>query len=128
MKAFVVDDRPGELRTHAVGYSVIGIDEGQFFTYDGFIEDVRNLAISKVVIVSGLDMTFALEPFGIIPELLAVAERIDKLSAVCHQCGEDANLTQRLIDGKPAPFGGPVIQVGGLESYEARCSHCFRKG
>jgi thymidine kinase len=128
MPALVVEDKIGEIRTHALPYSVVGIDEGQFFRYDEFVEDLRNLAITKVVIVSGLDMTFAKEPFGQIPELLAVAERIDKLSAVCHSCGHDANYTQRLINGRPAPASGPVIQVGGLESYEARCGNCFRLG
>lgn len=126
MQALVVDDKPGEIRRHAFPYSVVGIDEGQFFTYERFMSEVRFLAISRIVIISGLDMTFAREPFGQMPELLAVAERIDKYSAVCHSCGEDANYTQRLIDGAPAPLSGPIIQVGGLESYEARCAHCFR--
>lgn len=128
MPALVVDDKGGEIRTHALPYSVVGIDEGQFFTYEEFVEDLRMLAVTKLVIVSGLDMTFAQEPFGRIPELLAIAERIDKYSAVCHSCGRDANYTQRLIDGRPAPATGPIIQVGGLESYEARCGNCFRLG
>jgi len=75
--------------------------------------------------VSGLDMTYRRQPFGDIPILLAIADRIDKLSAVCHSCGQDATLTQRLMDGKAAPFSGPTVQVGGIESYEARCTKCF---
>ncbi len=56
--------------------------------------------------------------------LLAVAERIDKLHAICVVCGEDATRNQRLIDGVPAPAEGPTIQVGGTEQYEARCRRC----
>ncbi|MFG0307207.1 MAG: thymidine kinase [Phycisphaerales bacterium JB040] len=103
---------------------VVAVDEAQFL--DGGIVPVANhLADAGVrVIVAGTDMDFRGEPFGPIPQLLAVAERIDKLQAICVQCGELATRNQRLIDGRPAPAEGPTIQVGGSESYEARCRGC----
>jgi thymidine kinase len=74
--------------------------------------------------MAGTDMDFRGRPFGPVPSLLAVAERIDKLHAICVKCGQLATRNQRLIDGRPAPAEGPTIQVGGLESYEARCRVC----
>jgi thymidine kinase len=62
------------------------------------------------------------------PTLLCVAEFVDKLEAVCHRCGGPATMTQRLVDGEPAPFDGATIQVGALDSYEARCRACFEPG
>jgi thymidine kinase len=59
------------------------------------------------------------------PTLLCLAEFVDKLEAVCHRCGGAATMTQRLVDGRPAPFDGETIQVGALDSYEARCRACF---
>jgi thymidine kinase len=76
------------------------------------------------VIVAGTDMDFRGEPFGPIPRLLAIAERIDKLHAICVVCSDLATRNQRLIDGEPAPAEGPTIQVGGAETYEARCRKC----
>lgn len=111
------------LTVDSLGYDVVGIDEVQFI--EDILEPIKRMAERQTVIVSGLDMTFRREPFGEVPTLLAIADRIDKLTAVCHACGADATLTQRLIDGKPAPFLGPTVQVGGLESYEARCRRCF---
>ena len=110
-------------------FDVVGIDEVQFFEPDG--ENISAITAlvqkHKRVIVAGLDMTYRREPFGIMPYLLAVADDVAKLRAVCHKCGEDAQYTQRLIDGEPAPFSGPTVQVGALESYEARCKNCFEK-
>jgi thymidine kinase len=62
------------------------------------------------------------------PTLLCIAEFVDKLEAVCHRCGGPATMTQRLVDGRPAPYGGETIQVGALDSYEARCRACFEPG
>lgn len=73
------------------------------------------------VIAAGLDLDFKGEPFGPMPELLARAEFVTKLSAVCTVCGCAATRTQRLIDGKPADFNDPIIKVGAKENYEARC-------
>lgn len=103
---------------------VVAIDEAQFLD-EGVVGVVNALADRGVrVIVAGTDMDFRGEPFGPIPQLLAIAERIDKLHAICVRCGDLATRNQRLIDGKPAPAEGPTIQVGGAESYEARCRAC----
>ncbi len=77
------------------------------------------------VIVSGLDQDFRAAPFPAMARLLAVAEQVDKLYAICVHCGAYATRSQRLIDGLPAPADAPTIAVGGLELYEARCRACF---
>ncbi len=103
---------------------VVAIDEAQFLD-DGIVRVANDLADRGVrVIVAGTDMDFRGEPFGPMPLLLAVAERVDKLHAICVRCGDLATRNQRLIDGRPAPAEGPTIQVGGAESYEARCRRC----
>ena len=80
------------------------------------------------VIVSGLDQDYRGEPFGSMPALLARAEFVDKIQAVCHSCGGAATMTQRLIDGEPAPFSGATVVIGGVDRYEARCRSCFEVG
>ena len=80
------------------------------------------------VVAAGLAQDFRGLPFGAMPTLLCVAEFVDKLEAVCHRCGGPATMTQRLVDGEPAPFAGETIQVGALDSYEARCRACFEPG
>ena len=72
-------------------------------------------------ILAGLDLNFKGEPFGVMPVLMARAEQVDKLQAICMVCGEPASRTQRLVNGKPAHFNDPVIIVGASEMYEARC-------
>ena len=100
---------------------VVAIDEVQFFD-DGVIEVCEKLAAEgKRVIVAGLDQDFRGEPFGPLPELMAKAEAVDKLHAICVICGAAASRTQRLIDGHPASYHDPVILVGAQEAYEARC-------
>lgn len=107
---------------------VVGFDEVQFFE-QGIIDIVIKLADKGIrVICAGLDMDFKAVPFGVIPELLARAEFIDKLQAVCVKCGDPATRTQRIIDGKPARYDDPVILVGATESYEARCRKCHQIG
>lgn len=107
---------------------VAGFDEVQFFDKE-IIDIVIKLADMGVrVICAGLDMDFKAIPFGVIPELLARAEFVDKLQAVCVECGEPATRTQRIIDGKPARYDDPVILVGATESYEARCRKCHQIG
>jgi thymidine kinase len=109
-------------------YDVIGVDEAQFFD-DAIVDAVRVLvARGKRVVVAGLDRDFRGEPFGAMPLLLCLAEFADKLQAVCHMCGGPATRTQRLVDGRPAPFDGATIQIGALDSYEARCGGCYRAG
>ena len=105
--------------------SVIAFDEGNFFS-DRLTNLCQELvAMGKRVIVAGLDLTFAEEPFGPMGPLMSLADRVDKLQAVCVKCGGVATRSQRLIDGQPAPTDGPVIQVGGVGSYEARCRNCY---
>ena len=79
-------------------------------------------------LVTELFRDFRCEPFGPMPLLLCHAEFVDKLQAVCHQCGGAATRTQRLVDGEPAPFDGATIQIGALDSCEARCGGCYRAG
>ncbi len=114
-----------ELAEHvAADTDVVAVDEVQFLD-DGVVAVANALADRGVrVILAGTDMDFRGEPFGPVGLLLAIAEQIDKLHAICVVCGELATRNQRLIDGKPAPREGPTIQVGGLESYEARCRAC----
>jgi thymidine kinase len=103
---------------------VVAIDEVQFFDMD--IAAVCDTLADRgmCVIVAGLDQDFRGEPFGPMTQLLARAERVDKLNAICVTCSASASRTQRLIDGKPARYDDPVILVGGSESYEARCRSC----
>ncbi len=104
--------------------TVVAIDEVQFFEPD-VVDLCRRLAESGVrVIVAGLDQDFRGEPFGVVPVLLAEAEVVDKLQAICVVCGAPASRTQRLIDGSPAAYDDPVILVGASEVYEARCRRC----
>jgi len=117
-----------EVRRLAAGYDAVGIDEVQFFD-DGIVDAVDALIRSGArVVAAGLAQDFRGLPFGAMPTLLCVAEFVDKLEAVCHRCGGPATMTQRLVDGKPAPFDGETIQVGALDSYEARCRACFEPG
>ncbi|WP_195940802.1 thymidine kinase [Romboutsia sp. 1001713B170131_170501_G6] len=103
---------------------VVGIDEVQFFDEE-IVEIAMNLADKGIrVIAAGLDMDFKGEPFGPTPKLLAVAEFVDKIQAICSVCGQPANRSQRLINGEPARYDDPIIQVGAVESYEARCRKC----
>jgi thymidine kinase len=105
----------------AEGVSVVGIDEAQFFD-NGVISVAQQLAARNIrVIVAGLDMDFRGEPFGPMPMLMAEAEHVDKLQAICMVCGEPASRTQRLVNGKPARYDDPVVIVGASELYEARC-------
>lgn len=100
---------------------VIAIDEIQFFD-DGVVALCDELAEKGYrVICAGLDMDFRGEPFGPIPQLLAIAEKVDKLQAICVVCGHAASRTQRLIDGKPACYEDRIVLVGASDVYEARC-------
>lgn len=108
--------------------TVVAIDEGQFFN-EGLVDLCEDLANRGVrVIVAGLDMDFRGEPFGPMPQLMARAERVDKLQAICIVCGGPASRTQRLINGRPAAYDDPVIMVGADEVYEARCRGCHQVG
>ena len=118
----------GEVARLAGGYDAVGIDEVQFFDA-AIVEAIESLVSGGTrVVAAGLAQDFRGLPFGSMPTLLCVAEFVDKLEAVCHRCGGPATMTQRLVDGEPAPFGGATIQVGALDSYEARCRHCHAAG
>lgn len=105
---------------------VVAIDEIQFFDAE-IVSVVRKLAEQgKRVIASGLDLDFKGEPFGPMPQLLCIADKVDKLTAVCMKCGSDrATRTQRLVNGFPADKSSPLIMIGGDETYEARCLKCY---
>ena len=102
---------------------IVAIEEGQFF--DAELPDVveRLAGAGKQVLVTGLDRDFRGIPFGPMPRLMALADQVTKLTAICVVCGEPATRTQRLIDGAPAPADSPLIVIGGMgdETYEARC-------
>ena len=117
-----------EVRRLAAGYEAVGIDEVQFFD-EGIVGAVTDLVGRGArVVAAGLAQDFRGLPFGPMPSLLCVADYVDKLEAVCHRCGSAATLTQRLVDGRPAPFGGATVQIGALDSYEARCRACYEPG
>jgi thymidine kinase len=101
--------------------AVVAIDEVQFFD-DGIVDVCRQLvADGRRVVCAGLDLDFRGEPFGPVPALLALAERVDKLQAICVRCGEPGTRTQRIVDGVPADYDEPIIVIGAQEAYEARC-------
>jgi thymidine kinase len=105
---------------------VVAIDEAQFLD-GGIVPLATALAARGVrVIIAGIDTDFRGEPFGPMPQLMAIADIVDKLHAICVICGGPASRTQRLIEGKPARYESPTIMVGGRESYEARCRHCHQ--
>jgi len=98
---------------------VVGIDEAQFFD-EGIVNAVTSLADSGIrVLVAGLDQDYLRRPFGPIPELLALAEHVDKMHAVCVQCGSNAHYSQRIAGGDAQ------VEVGDTERYEARCRACY---
>ncbi|MEN8173455.1 MAG: thymidine kinase [Chloroflexota bacterium] len=101
--------------------TVVAVDEVQFFDPD-VIEVITKLANRGIrVIAAGLDTDFRAEPFGPMPEILSIAERVHKLHAICMVCGEPASRTQRLVNGAPAHYDDPIVIVGAAELYEARC-------
>jgi thymidine kinase len=105
----------------AMDTTVVGIDEAQFFD-DGILDVVQELVERDIrVIVAGLELDFRGEPFGSMPILMAKAEEVTKLQAICMVCGEAASRTQRLVNGKPARYDDPIVIVGAAELYEARC-------
>jgi thymidine kinase len=120
--------RPQDIPGLAEGYDVIGIDEVQFFPPEIVLVIDALVERGTRVVASGLDQDFRGSPFGPMAELLCRAELIDKLQAVCQRCGGPATMTQRLVDGAPAPADGATIVVGALEQYEARCRACHELG
>lgn len=121
VQAVPVPDAQGMLSLVEPDTDVVAIDEVQFFDWE--IAEVCNTLAGRGVrvILAGLDLDFRGEPFGPMPLLLAMAEEVEKLHAICMVCGQDASRTQRLINGRPASYNDPVILVGASEVYEARC-------
>lgn len=111
--------KAAEILPLAAHIQVVGIDEAQFF--DEELPDVcQALANSGVrVIVAGLDMDFKGRPFGTMPQLMAMADSVTKLHAVCVKCGQQAMYSYRLVPNESQ------ILLGEKESYEARCRNCF---
>lgn len=104
---------------------VVAIDEANFFEEE-LVNKAQKLALEgHRVIISGIDSTFRGEPFRPLPELMAQAEFVEKLNAICVKCGEPATRNQRLVDGEPAHIDDPTVVVGADEKYEARCRSCF---
>jgi thymidine kinase len=126
VEAEPVDASEEVMRRWRPDTEVMAVDEVQFLD-DGLVAVVNTLANRGVrVVLAGIDMDFRGLPFGPMPTLLAIAEVVDKLQAICVVCGGPASRNQRLVDGQPAPWDSPTIMVGGRETYEARCRHCHR--
>lgn len=106
-------------------YSIIAIDEAQFFDKQELIDFVHQmLTLNKKIIIFGLDLDFRGETFGAMGELLALADEVIKLKAICACCGQDTYcITQRIIDGIPAHYNDPIVMIGASQ-YEARCRNC----
>jgi thymidine kinase len=105
---------------------VVLIEEAQFFD-DSLAQLAMDLADSGVeVVCAGLDQDFRREPFGPMPKLLALADEVVKLRAICMKCGAPASHTYRMVDGKPVHRDDPVVLIGATEKYEARCRRCFK--
>lgn len=108
------------------GVQVVGIEEVQFFD-EAIVPLCQRLADRGIqVIAAGLDQDFRGLPFSFMPTLLALADDVQKLHAICMVCGEEASRTQRLVDGRPAGWDEPTILIGADETYEARCRRCHR--
>jgi len=107
---------------------VIAIDEVHFLedSPEVIVAACQTLADNgSRVLVAGLDQNYRAAPFPAMSYLMALAEQVDKLYAICVRCGAYATRSQRLIDGHPAPADAPTIVVGGLDLYEARCRTCY---
>jgi thymidine kinase len=119
----VTVDSAAEIEDATADADIVAVEEAQFFD-DRLPEVVESLAAQgKQVVLTGLDRDFRGIPFGPMPRLLALADQVTKLTAICVVCGEPATRTQRLIDGVPASADSPLIVIGGMgdETYEARC-------
>lgn len=115
-------DHSSKILTISAETTVVGVDEAQFFDAD-LVENCQQLALGGVrVIVAGLDMDYRGQPFGPMPGLLAVAEYVTKVHAICVHCGNLATHSYRLA------HGDEVILLGEKEQYEPRCRSCYHMG
>lgn len=105
-------------------YQVVGIDEVQFFSNDIITTICDLIDVGTRVIAAGFDLDFRGVPFGPMPTLLAIADQVTKLHAICTSCGDEAMYTQRFTNNRPAKYNEPLILIGAEESYTARCRDC----
>lgn len=122
--SYAVSSADAILQSLAQGVQVVGIDEIQFFDNDIISVVLMLIDQGKRVIVAGLDVDFRTYPFGSMPALMAIADDVLKLKAVCMVCGDDARFTQRLVNGRPAHKNDPIVLIGAQECYQARCRQC----
>ncbi len=113
------------IKNYEKNIEVIAIDEAQFLDQEIIDVCLTLESFGFHVIVSGLDKNFKGEPFGYIAQLMIYANKIRKLTAICTQCGSEADYSQRLINGKPANYDSELILIGDSENYEARCLKHF---
>ena len=119
IKSIVVQDIK-DIYNHSKNSNVVGIDEAQFFNHQ-IIEVCKSLAREgKRVVVAGLEKDYKAIPFGPMPELLVDAEYVTKVNAICMQCGDPANFSQRISNEKNQ------VVIGEIDKYEARCRKCFQ--
>jgi thymidine kinase len=112
---------PQEILLHVSRGEVVGIDEAQFFD-ESIVEVCQNLANRGIrVIVAGLDMDYLGKPFGPMPDLMAIAEFVTKVHAICMKCGSVASHSYRLADSDSK------VLLGAATTYEARCRKCFKE-
>jgi thymidine kinase len=124
VEAIPVDTPEQIAREVADDTQVVAIDEAQFLDPSVVALATALANDGRRVILAGTDTDFRGEPFGPMPQILAIAEVVDKLHAICVQCGNPASRNQRLIGGRPARYDSPTIMVGSAEAYEARCRSC----
>ncbi len=111
---------------------IVAIEEAEMFDAEELVPVVHTLINNGIqLLVAGLDLDFAERPFGAMGELCALADRVEKLTAVCAKCGSAfATRTQRLVDGQPATLSSPAVLVEGSDArvtYEARCHFCYQR-
>lgn len=111
-------------RLEEIEADVIAVDEFNFFKQEFIPVLDRKADTGTRVIISGLDQDYRGNPFTPMENMLAIADELRKLNAICEKCGDEATKTQRIVDGEPAPKDMETVQVGGQESYEARCREC----
>lgn len=111
------------LASHAI--DVVGIDELQFFPKEILPVITTLIEQGKRVVVAGLDLDFRGEPFGVMPTIMALADSVTKLNAICSTCGKNSHFSQRMVNGEPARYDDPLMLVGAAETYEPRCRSCF---
>lgn len=123
-KAYAVDTVEDIRKRLTIDLDVIGIDEVQFFNYD-IVSLIHQLVREgKRIIVAGFELDFRGLPMSCMPTLMACADSVTKLHAICIICGKDAHFSQRLVNGKPASYNDPTIVIGAQECYQARCRDC----